>query len=160
MRKHMLVGRRIVFCDQVTFTALKMQTHAYSPKGINFGIYDKAAKMSKFTAMFGCSSAKGLEAVSITHQSPNANFVGEFMKKIKAKAKPKPAIFMDNASWNKAGKVKKTCDQKGMPIIYNRPYFPQGNSVELFNAWAVDRFKRGLLDNFINNRQIDGPTLL
>ena len=110
--------------------------------------------------MFGCSNSKGLEAVSITHNSPNSRFVGDFMKKIKARAQPKPAIFMDNASWNKAVKVQRICDSKGMPIIFNRPYFPQGNSVELFNAWVVDKFKRSLLDNFLNDRKLDGPTLL
>ena len=82
-----------------------MQTHAYSPKGINFGLYDKAVQMPKFNAMFGCSSFNGLEAVSITHKSPNARFVEDFMKKIRARTNPKPAIFMDNASWNKARRV-------------------------------------------------------
>ena len=59
-------------------------------------------------------------------------------------------LFMDNLRVHKANVVKEYLAETGVRIIFNVPYFPQGNPIELVFAQVKREFKTLRTNQIVN----------
>ena len=63
----------------------------------------------------------------------------------------KIALFMDNLSVHRSRKVTEYMDRLGFKYIFNAPYCPQFNPIEMVFSMMKAKYKKIRADDLINN---------
>ena len=123
--------RRIIWADEVTFTAACLPKAEWSPQTKNVNSSDAKLKMKTVRAIVGISREKGVEAVHFTAEPFNSESFCAFLDKIKTYSGRMPVLFMDNVGYHRTKKVQKHMKLLKIEPIFNMKYRPDRNAVEL-----------------------------
>ena len=83
----------------------------------------------------GVSKSKGVEASHFIPGTFNSNEFGIFLRKLKIKSGAKPVLFADNVAFHKSKQTVKLLAKLKLEIIFNMPYRPDRNPVEVCFAF-------------------------
>lgn len=106
---------------------------AYASRGMNVSLPVEQVQMRPVALIGGISSERGLEHYSIFENSVNSDKFIEFLNGLADKlAGSKAVLFMDNLRVHHAKRVKEHMEKLGIAVIFNTPYSPENNPIELF----------------------------
>ncbi|MAJ97171.1 MAG: hypothetical protein CMI56_00965 [Parcubacteria group bacterium] len=90
----------------------------------------------------GISKESGVEHFQIFEHSVNVDRFLEYLTKLRtANGEAKVAIFMDNLSAHTSDRAKAAMREHGFRMIYNVPYSPEYNPIELVFSQVKANFK-------------------
>lgn len=149
-------GYKIVYIDEVVFSAATMQKKAWAPAHHNIEYLDKRSHMKSQALVAGITQEEGLVAWLIFRRSINQYDYMEFVTQLRENLKDqKVALFMDNLSVHKSKKCKALYQELNLLPIFNAPYAPEYNGIE--NYWSAVKkvYKADMLDKVTQDSWID-----
>ena len=145
---------RILFVDECLFSAKVAQRLAYSSSKNNIVISEKMMTATPLALLAAVSVEGGLETSMIFEKSVNSQRFIEFLDKIAMMHQgTKIAILMDNLSVHHSKVVKTHMRELGFKAIFNVPYSPQYNPIELVFGLIKHRFKKLRLEKVSQNEK-------
>ena len=135
-------GYRIIYLDETFYTRNKVPELEWALPNENVTI-DAAKNVEPCLCMLAAiSKDKGLEHYRIFEKSVNMKKFKEWATELRAKnEEDKIALFMDNLSTHTSPKAKKFMNQLGFRQIYNLPYSPDYNPIELTFSKCKQKFR-------------------
>ncbi len=98
--------------------------------------------MKKVRLYFGVSMERGIEGYMFTSMDYyDASYIN-FLRKLNLNTKPKPVLFVDNASYHGTPAVQAFLKDKNVKQIHNLSYRPDLNAVEYVFSALKSIFKR------------------
>ena len=147
-------GYRVVFLDETFFTRNKVPELEWALPKENVTI-DPAKNVEPCLCMLAAiSKDKGLEHYRIFEKSVNIKKFKEWATELRAKnGEDKIAFFMDNLSTHTSPKAKKIMSELGFRQIYNVPYSPDYNPIELTFSKCKQKFRALRAQKLVGLRQ-------
>ena len=117
-------------------------TREYSNVNENIQIDLKDFNIKTTAVVAAISSRDGLVLWKDYGKSVDALKFVDFLRRVHERMKYRRyVLFMDNLRVHKATVVKEYLAETGVQIIFNVPYFPQGNPIELVFAQVKREFR-------------------
>ena len=135
-------GYRFIYIDETMFTRQTCQETEWARPKENMAI--DLAKLDEPTlaVLSGVSKEKGQEYYQIFDFSVNVEKFIEYITTLrKVNGTDKICLFMDNLSAHKSEKSKQAMRELGFRWIYNLPYEPRFNPIELVFSQVKRNFK-------------------
>lgn len=103
------------------------------------------------------SKTYGLESYLVKEGSINQFDFAEFLKHIRRRhPESKIGLFLDNLSVHKASLVAKVAEEVQVQLIFNVPYSPQFNGIEMYWSLVKRVYKNSALQRLLKgNHQSD-----
>lgn len=128
-----LSSEEIVCLDETGFKLNMISHYAWSPKGTRAKDYAPGAKCRVITTI-GAISRKGFVCSAIGYGGTSSNSFYAFMKdELFPRLKKGTIIILDNLSAHKDKRVKSLAEKLGIKLVFQPPYSPEFNPIEL--AW-------------------------
>ena len=90
----------------------------------------------------GVSAAEGLIHLTTRPKSFNSESFGQFLAELHEKSKSRPLIvLLDNCKIHKTNQIRNLAETLGIILVFNVPYHPELNGIELVWSIAKRRFK-------------------
>ena len=123
---------KIISIDETAIYLNSKNNYGWAKKGSKCIIKEKNKKIyqKRYSLLMAISNKKIISYV-IYEKSINGEQFLDFIKKIKNLCKHDTTLLMDNATIHKTKKFKKYCDEKKINILYNIPYNPESNPIEM-----------------------------
>ena len=123
---------KVIFLDEIMFTKSTNLTHEWSTRHTNIKIPEEARGLSYTAVIAAISEGCGFELIELHEKGVNQEMFSSFLYKLAALNKRKKvSIVMDNLSAHRTRNVKALLRQLKMEYIYNVPYSPEFNPIEL-----------------------------
>ena len=127
----------------------------WSPEKINFQVHDKDLVIKPVRLILGVSKQRGVEVAHFVDGTFDSNSFGVFLRKIKKDKGLNPLVFLDNASYHRSQDTRRVLAQLKLPVVYNLPYRPDRNPVEVCFAALKQRVKLIRLRCIAHNSSYD-----
>ena len=156
VRSALSQGRLLVWVDEAMTTQRTVMTREYSNLRTNIQIDLKDFNIKTTAVVAAISSEHGILLWKDYGKAVSSEDFVDFIKRLKGKAgKRQLSLYLDNASIHRAKVVKSFCEAAGVELIFNPPYFPQGNSIELLFAQQKRAFKALRTNQIVNGMKQD-----
>lgn len=124
-------------------------------------IEQKQTTIAPIAVLAMISESNGIELVSIFEQSVDRfKFESSLIKLREKNQYKKICIFLDNLSVHRSKVVTEKAKELNIPLIYNCPYYPEGNPIELVFAQAKHNYKKEKLQQIVTNKKIYQKVLI
>ena len=154
-------GREILFQDETWFTTKTLLRSTYAPQRENLTFDDKLLQQPKLQVCAVVSARKGLEHWELYETALNQELFLGFLRNLKSKTKRrKVALYMDNLNVHQTSLVTSTMDQLKLDYIYNAPYSPETNPIELCFAYIKQEYKKRRLQKLVTGESYDPVRLI
>jgi transposase len=141
-------GYYVVQVDECTFNTKDLSRRHWAPIGDPFTVAKRFENSDTIAVVAAISASEGLVCQMQAEGSFNAEDMVELLQKIRIfYGKEKVAVFWDNASIHRAGIVLEAAEKADIPLVFNLPYRPDLNGIELLWRKAKNTFYR-LMDSF------------
>ena len=136
-------GRKLINLHEAMFTIAKRLTMAYASKYKNI-VVDEFLRNTKGVAVVAAiSSLGGLESFLLQPKSINSQSFIRFVELIiEVNQGKKIALFLDNCSAHRSKLVKQFFADNDILSVFNLPYCPQYNPIEVFWSVVKNIYKR------------------
>ena len=139
----------IVWIDEVMFTTRTQAEKAWSHKYDPFYVDMQKTNMEPIAVVAAVSERYGVDLVMMFERSVNQHKFKEFLLKLRNKYPfRRMALVLDNLTAHKTKSVLKYMEEAGLKSIFNVPYSPDYNSIELVFAQVKHRYKRLRLEAY------------
>ena len=148
--------RKIVWLDETMFTKTTNLKKEWSKRLTNFTIPCEA-KGSKFTAVLAAISfGYGFEHVELYDTAVDEVIFLKYLRRLKEiNENENLTIVMDNLAVHKTDDVKSLMRELGFEWIYNVPYSPEYNAIELPFGQIKKHFREAKLVCLANEFRFD-----
>ena len=154
-------GREIIFVDECMFTHATMPKKAYAAVGDNVRVNPNFGNTNPVALLAGISADHGIVHFLMFDRSVNTERFLEFLEGIDGSMQGKKvAIFMDNLNVHRSNKVRDYMEENDMMPIFNIPYSPQYNPIEVYFAHIKNHYRKEKLGKMVNNERFDGRNLI
>jgi transposase len=138
-----------IYLDETSFNAQLRSLYGHSLKGQAIKI--TTSKKSFNYSVIASMDSDGIIGIQIFKYGINRNGFVSYIQDLillekKRIKKKKPILFMDNASIHKFGLVKNVLQTK-LLFLYNTPYSPELNPIELVFAKVKKTFRKLMHEN-------------
>ena len=135
-------GYRIVYIDETCFTRKTVADAEWSRPKENMAVDVKHLEEPTLALLCGISKEKGVEHFRVFEKSVNVEKFQEYIEELRA-ANPddKICLFMDNLSAHTSERSKERMRLHGFRWIFNLPYMPIYNPIELSYSQVKRNFK-------------------
>jgi len=149
-------GKKVIYIDEVVFSPATALKFAWSGKGTNIEVADKRQYVKTQALIAGISEEGGVEGFMVKKKSIKTAEYIEFLNLIKTANKDSQVvIFADNLSVHKTKKSREALTELGFECIYNVPYSPEFNGIELLWAAVKRQYKKKVHQKMTSNGYID-----
>ena len=147
-------GYRVVYIDETMFTRKTCPDKEWCLPNQNMAVDLAKLEEPTLALLCGVSKEKGVEHFQVFEHSVNVDKFTEYLDGLRA-ANPdaKIALFMDNLSAHTSERAKKAMRDHGFRYIYNVPYSPDYNPIELVFSQIKSYFKALRAKKFIGQLQ-------
>ncbi len=143
-------GFKIVYIDETMFTRKAIHTEEYCLPSQNIEIQQKALNETTKALLMGISFEDGLEYSQIYEKSVDIPKFLDYLENLKKANKgQRIAVFMDNLSVHTSKISKEKMNDLGMRYIYNVPYSPDFNPIEMCFSVLKNTFKKLRMNNLV-----------
>ena len=161
VKEALLEGRSLVFVDEAIFITPSRITHAYAQKNTNCFIDELKTNVKSLAVVAGVSRDLGVDGFLIHQRSINSqNFIQFLEQLMESTIGAKLALFADNCTVHHSKVVKKFTEDHDIKMIYNLPYSPQYNPIEIVWSLVKNKYKREKLDLLLQGRKIKHEILV
>ena len=135
-------GYKLVYIDETMFTRKTCPTAEWARPKENMAVDLDKLEEPTLAVLCGISKESGLEHYQIFDFSVNVDKFIEYLDKLKElNGDTRICIFMDNLSAHKSERAKEAMKEHGYRWIYNVPYSPQFNPIELVFSQVKTNFR-------------------
>ena len=135
-------GFDILWLDEAMFTRKTVPLIEWSNKLTNIEVEEETINEPAFALLMAVSYHSCVELAKVYKKSVNIEKFLKYVVELKAKTEGrKIALFMDNLSVHRSKKVLKELDHCGIRYIFNLPYAPTLNPIELCFSKVKQSFK-------------------
>ena len=143
-------GYRLVYLDETMFTRKTLPDAEWALPKENLSVDVALLDEPTLALLCGISKDKGLEHWQIFEQSVNVDKFLEYLTNLRAaNGTDKICLFMDNLSSHTSERAKAAMKEHGFRYIYNLPYEPRFNPIELVFSEVKRHFKALRAKKFI-----------
>ena len=154
-------GRRILYLDECMFTRATLRAEEWCRLKANFNVDVDSLKEPTLALLSAISKERGLEHFKVFEKSVNVAKFKTFLQELREKnGDDKLCVFMDNLSAHTSKKTLAEMKRLDIRHVFNVPYSPQYNPIELSFAKVKQRFKTLRLQKLLGQRQDDHHALV
>ena len=129
-------------------------SHEWMGKSSNVEIDEKKLNAKTLAFVVAMSEDKGLVAIETFARSLDKDDFIEFLKKIrKCYGVQKIGLYLDNASFHTANKVKDYARKNDIDLIFAPVYSPEFNPSESLIGYLKQHIKKKRLQNIIEDKE-------
>ena len=137
------LGCRLVFVDECMFTTATRVGLAFAARGRNIQLQEAAMNNEALAVVGGVSAEGGLESYLIQPRSINSQAFIKFLDNLLGANQGRPlALFMDNCTVHHSKLVTAYLREHNVRVIFNVPYSPQYNPIELYWGLVKNLYRR------------------
>ena len=137
-----VAGFDILWLDECMFTRKTVPLIEWSNKLTNIEVEEETINEPAYALLMAVSDHSGVELAKVYKKSVNIEKFLKYVEELRAKTEGrKIALFMDNLSVHRSKKVLKELDHCGFRYIFNLPYAPTLNPIELCFSKVKQSFK-------------------
>ena len=147
-------GYRIIYLDETCFTRKTMLDMEWALPGENVTL--DVAKINEpcLALLAAISKGKGLEHYRIFPKSVDTKKFKEWLRELRElNGDDKICLFMDNLSCHRSDKALNCMKELGFKYIFNLPYAPEYNPIELTFSLLKHKFKALRQQKLVGLRQ-------
>ena len=138
------------------FTKHTMKTHEWSSKYENITVPCESMNIGYTAVIAAISEGCGFEYIELHDRGINGPLFISFLFELEKLNKGrKVTLFMDNLTAHKTPEARAAMDLLKFEYIYNVPYSPQFNSIEMPFAPVKKNFKELKLQGLVNEDHFD-----
>ena len=147
---------KVVYVDEVVFTKHTMPRLDYQIKHVNQTVDEKDFYHAYVAVIAAISASTGIETTMAFGRAVKKNDFIEFLKHLRnTNGSNRIHCFMDNMKAHTAPEVKDACVPLNIVPIWNVPYMPDYQPIELVFAQVKRVYKNNKLSAFINKKEFD-----
>ena len=147
-------GYRIVYLDETCFTRKTMTDTEWTLPKENVTIDEAKINEPCLALLAAISKDKGHEHYRIFPRSVNVDKFKEWLKELRERSgDDKIALFMDNLTSHTSDDAKEAMRELGFRWIYNVPYSPEYNPIELTFSQLKHNFRALRAQKLVGLRQ-------
>ena len=124
------MGKRIVFVDEIAFTKTTLSENAFSNLRSNLELPGKLVAQEAIYMVMAVSRDFGFEGSRIFNKPLDSEMFCEILADILKNGR-NCVVFADNATIHTSSLTKKAFDNENIPMMYNLPYCPALNPIEM-----------------------------
>jgi transposase len=156
LRRANRARKEIFQVDESLFDGQDAMRTAWSRPNSRLSIPQVSQHFQKVAVIAGISSITGKLIYSTKPGYFNREDTIQFLQKLKAESGPRePVVFWDNATIHRAKDVHAYCLKAKLETIFNVPYSPHYNGIELLWRLLKGRFRVELTGKKIRGEMID-----
>ena len=134
--------RKIIWLDEIMFTKTTNLTHEWSKRTENVHIPCEAMGASFTAVIAAISEGRGFEYYELHDEANNEKIFANFLNNLSnINKRKKVTLVMDNLRVHTTDPIKNFMTQLKMEYIYNVPYSPEFNAIELPFGQVKKKFK-------------------
>lgn len=150
------LGRKLIFLDEVVFSKLSMQKLEWSGKNKNITVDEAKVRAGYIAVCATISEGVGIESLAFQGKAFNQFAYIQFLYWIRYMHNNEPlAIFADNLSVHLCANTMKACRYLNIKMIFNLPYSPDYNPIEMVFSQVKKIFKSERLQKLANQQPFD-----
>ena len=147
-------GYRIVYLDETCFTRKTMTDTEWTLPKENVTIDEAKINEPCLALLAAISKDKGLEHYRVFPKSVNVKKFKEWLQELRDQnGNDKMCLFLDNLSAHKSKKSQNFMKELGFRIVFNVPYSPEYNPIELTFSKLKHTFKAMRAQKLVGLRQ-------
>lgn len=129
------------------FTKNTLRNFAWTRKGENLELENPRPWLKPITVIVGITEEEGLEAFIIRKKPVKSQDFVQFLHVLRNQnASHRLVVFCDNARVHHSRQVGAACRRLNMELLFNVPYAPELNGIEIFWSLRKRLFKKKLLE--------------
>ena len=153
--------RRILYLDECMFTRATMRAEEWSRLRGNFSVDVDSLQEPTLCLLSAISKERGQEYFKVYEKSVNVAKFKTYLQELRAQnGDDKLCIFLDNLSAHTSKKSLAEMKRLNISHVFNVPYSPQYNPIELSFAKVKQKFKTYRLQKLLGQRQDDYRALV
>ena len=146
-------GRKIIYCDEIVFSKVALQTKEWSVKNTNLTVDQEDVYRGFRTVIASMSEEAGFGLLHVNTEITNQDNFQDFLKDLRRTNKKTPlALFLDQLSVHKTKKVRELMQSLNINPIFNVGYSPEFNPIESVFSKVKFLFARTRLSNLVNKK--------
>jgi len=149
-------GKKVIYIDEVVFSPATTFKFAWAGKGSNVEVADRRQLVQTQALLAGISEERGLEGFIIRRKSIRTEDYIDFLKVVKENRNDNQVvIFADNLSVHKTKKSREALKELEFECIFNVPYSPEFNGIELLWATVKRNYKKRVMEKMTTEGYVD-----
>ena len=147
-------GYRIIYLDETMFTRKTVAETEWALPGENMTVDEAKLNEPTLAMLAAISKDKGREHYRVFPRSVNVDKFKEWLKELRERSgDDKIALFMDNLTSHTSDDAKEAMRELGFRWIYNVPYSPEYNPIELTFSQLKRNFRALRAQKLVGLRQ-------
>lgn len=151
----------MIYGDEVMFTSATNQSRTWAKFNTPLTIEHQKTTTRPIAVVAMISAGKGVELVEQFSDSVDKYKFEVCLDKIRERnPNRKICLFLDNLPVHKAKVVTEKAAKLQIPFIFNCPYYPEGNPIELVFSMVKREYKKSKLRCIVENKKIYHKVLI
>lgn len=147
---------KFIHADEAVFTFNTFISRSWYKRYSNIEVYDQKVKVQTHAILGGISEDSGLETYVIHPRSIKTEQYIKFLQQLRDKyADQEIILFVANLSVHKTKDSRKEYERLNITPVFNVPYSPQFNGIELYWGLLKGHYKKLLLYHLMHDLKID-----
>lgn len=161
IKAHEAQGYEVIFVDEVIFTSSCNHSKTWAKQKKPITIEQRQTTMTPIAVVAAISASRGVELVSqFDHSVDKYKFESCLVQLRERNPNKKICVFLDNLAVHKSKVVTDRAAKLQIPMIFNCPYFPEGNPIELVFAQSKREYKKSKLQKIVMNKKLYQKVLI